>query len=179
MALLALSVAYAQDQPDLKKLAELGQPGPMHKVLDKEAGDWTVDVIYKFGDSPEQKGTAACHAEWIFDGHYLRKTYTSRMGGQPFTVEQTLGYDNFRKEFFEFQIESDNTERLETAGELTEDGKTINCAGLGVDPVSLKPCQIRTVTTLIDADTYTVEWFMKIGDKPQTKQVTLLHKRKK
>ena len=101
------------------------------------AGDWTVDVWFKIGTF-EGTSKATCHSEWILDGHYLSKVYSSEMAGKPFTVQQTVGYDNFSKEFFEWQIESDNTSRLETKGQLSEDGKSISCSGPSIDPATMK-----------------------------------------
>jgi Protein of unknown function (DUF1579) len=177
-AAFALSAASFSQDIDLEQLKQLGTPGPMHELIGKMLGDWTVDVTYKFGDGPEGKSKADCHCDWVMDGHYLRKTYSSKMSGVPFTVEQTVGYDNFRKEFFEWQIESDNTSRIETKGQLMPDGKAISCTGPTLDPLTMKPAKLRTVTRFVDGDTYTTEWYIQVGDKPESKQVTLVHHRK-
>lgn len=178
-ALLAISLSLlTTPAQDPSQMAALTTPGDVHKVIGGMAGDWTVDVSYKMGET-EGKSKAECKAEWILDGRFLTKKYTSEMMGQPFIVMQTIGYDGLRKEVFEWQIESNNTGRLETKGKLSADKKTITCTGKAFDPMTMKESQLKTVTKFVDADTYVIEWWMKVGDKPESKQVTLTHKRKK
>lgn len=170
-SLATLALLLAQPPADFSK------PGPMHKLLGQMIGTWKVDVEYKIGDMPAQKSSATCKAEWVMKDLFVRKHYSSQMMGQPFLVEQTIGYDVLRKEFFEWQIESNNTGRLQTRGELGKDGKSIVCTGPSMDPMTMKPATLRTVTIFNSPDEYTIEWWMKVGDKPEAKQVTLLHTR--
>ena len=178
LTLVALSnAAFGQD--DMMKMMEAAaKPGEVHKLIGKMAGDWTVEVEFKMGEM-EGKSSAECHAEWILDGRFLSKKYSSEMMGQPFTVLQTIGYDNLRKEVFEWQIESNNTGRLETKGKVAGDQKSITCTGDSMDPMTMKPAKLKTVTKFVDDDTYVIEWWMKVGEAEETKQVTLTHKRKK
>lgn len=170
MTTLLLSLLFAQPPTDP------GTPGPMHKLLDRMAGGWTVDVTYKIGDGPEMKSKATCKAAWIMDGRFIRKTYTSEMMGQPFIVEQTIGYDNLRKEFFEWQIESNNTGRIETRGTVGP-ADSIICTGPSMDMMTMKKATLKTITTFQGANRYTIEWWMKTGDSAEVKQVTLVHNR--
>lgn len=172
---LAVLLGPAQDA---SQIAALSKPGDAHKVIGQMAGDWTVDVSFKMGTT-EGKSKAECKAEWILDGRFLTKKYTSEMTGQPFIVMQTIGYDGLRKEVFEWQIESNNTGRLETKGKISDDKKTITCIGKAFDPMTMKESQLKTVTKFVDADTYVIEWWMKSGDEPEANNVTLTHKRKK
>ncbi|MBS1715235.1 MAG: DUF1579 family protein [Armatimonadetes bacterium] len=180
LLLTAAAVAVsARAQDDMMKMMEAAaKPGEFHQLIGKMAGDWTVEVQYKMGEM-EGKSTAECHAEWILDGRFLSKKYSSEMMGQPFTVLQTVGYDTLRKEVFEWQIESNNTGRLETKGKVSDDKKTVTCTGDALDPMTMKPAKLKTVTKFVDDDTYVIEWWMKVGDAEETKQVTLTHKRKK
>lgn len=159
-------------------LVKSASPGEMHKVLAQMAGDWTVEVSYKIGEF-SGTSTADCHAEMILGGRFLTRTYASDMNGEPFNVMQTIGYDILRKQFFEWQIESNNTGRLETTGTYEAETKTIVCKGESFDPGTLKKTGLVTKTILDSADQFTIEWWMKGADGKESKQVTLVHKRKK
>lgn len=161
-----------------KDPVDFAAPGPMHKILEKMVGQWTVEVNYKIG-SFEGKSTAECKASMQMDGRFLRRSYASQMNGQPFLVEQTIGFDTLRKEYFEWQIESNNTGRLETKGKWDEKSKAIVCNGSSFDPTTMNPATLTTKTILDSEDQFTIEWWMKVGDAPATKSVTLVHKRKK
>jgi hypothetical protein len=59
-------------------------------------------------------------------------------------------------------------------------GKRASCwfPGEQTDPLSGETRRLRTVTTIIDKDHYTVEWFQAGVDGIEQKAVTLIHTRK-
>ena len=176
LGLCLAGASFAQVSAD--DMAKAAEPGDRHKMLARMVGDWTVEVVYKIG-TVEGKGTADCHAEMILGGRFLTRNYASEMGGQPFHVMQTIGFDTLRKEFFEWQVESNNTGRLETKGTWDEAEHAIVCTGPSFDPATFKPATLRTKTIFDSEDQFTIEWWMKSGDGAESKQVTLVHKRKK
>ena len=68
---------------------------------------------------------------------------------------------------------------LHNEGTISEDGKVISNSGESIDPQTGKPSRLHTVTTIIDRDNFTLEWFQVDGAGKETKVVTLTHKRKK
>lgn len=172
------SLAFPQEI-DLEKLSELGKPGEMHRILNTLSGTWDVKAIYKIGSGPEMEGTATCEAKWMLDGRILSKEYKSTMMGQPFTVQQYLGYDNFRQKFFEIQFGSDTTSYLHNVGTISENKKTITLIGDSLNPFTLKPAKLRVVYILESTEKYTMEWHMPNAEGKEEKMVTLIHTKKK
>jgi hypothetical protein len=99
--------------------------------------------------------------------------------GKPLFVEQYLGFDRNKSKVIELFMTSSETGIMHNEGEISKDGKTITCSGMKLDPATGRDGKIRTVTTIIDKDNYTLEWFTTGADGKETKAVTLTHKRKK
>ena len=172
-----------QDQGNVSKDAP-GKPNPMqpgryHKLLDALAGSWDVDTRFKYGPGPERAGKAACEAKWILGGRYLQQEYTSEIGGKPFITLQYTGYDNQKRRFFEIKMDNAETGVLHTEGTISQDEKTITNIGDRTDPMSGQTRRLRTVTTIIDKDHYTLEWFLMDDDGKEQKTVTMNHTRRK
>jgi len=89
------------DQGDaMKKMMELGSPGPGHKVLGPLASEWTVVSTFRMapGAVPiESKGTSKKH--WILGGRFLQEEFDGDMGGMPFQGMGLTGYDNMKKRY--------------------------------------------------------------------------------
>ena len=68
---------------------------------------------------------------------------------------------------------------LHTEGSISADEKVITNIGERTDPLTGKTGRLRTVTTIIDKDHYTLEWFLTGADSKEQKTVTLIHTRKK
>ena len=91
---------------------------------------------------------------------------------------QFIGYDNQKKKFFEVKMDNMDTGVLFTEGTVSEDGKVISNAGNRTDPVTGETKRLRTVTTFLDRDRYTVEWFQVDGAGTEQKVVTMIHIRR-
>jgi Protein of unknown function (DUF1579) len=174
---LALDVAFVQSyaqQPEAKKMAEMmkaTQPSERHKQLEPLAGSWDVLVRFKYGPGPERQGKAKSEAKWILGGRFLQQEYQSESGQ---VTLQFIGYDNQKKKFFEIKMDNMDTGVLYTEGTLSEDGKVITNVGERTDPVTGEKKGIRTVTTFVDKDHYTVEWFQPYREGNDQKVVTMI-----
>lgn len=165
-------------QPDPKKMAEMmkaTQPGERHKQLESLAGTWDVAVRFKYGGGPERQGKATSEAKWILGGRFLQQEYKSDSGQ---VTLQFLGYDNQRKKFFEVKIDNMDTGVLHTEGDVSNDGKVITNVGDRTDPLTGEQRRLRIVTTIVDKDHYTVEWFMRDQEGNEEKTVTMMHTRR-
>ncbi len=109
----------------------------------------------------------------------MQQEYNSRFQGEPFTVVQILGYDNTRKKFVEFKIDSMSTGIMHNEGDISEDGRVITSSGESTDPATGKPYKLRTVYTLTDRDHFTLDWLHVEDGGKEEKVVTLSHTRKK
>ncbi len=168
----------AQEDKGQKEAPKPDLPGPVHKRLGELAGTWDVSTRYIIGDK-EREGKATCEAKLILGGRFLQQDYDSRFQGQPFHVLQLLGYDNARKKSIEIMLDNRGTGLLHNEGTVSDDGKVFSNVGESIDPTTEKPFKLHTVTTIIDNDNFTLEWFRVDEAGKETKVVTLTHKRRK
>ena len=171
----ALAISAPQDQSQkIAEMYKMTQRGEHHAQLDGLAGNWSVAVTFKLGPGTEQKSKATSEAQWILGGRFLQQHYKSETGLE---VWQFIGYDNQKKRFFEIKLDNMETGSLFTEGTISPDGKVITNYGDRLDPMSGKSGKLRTVTTILDHDHYTVEWYLAGADGAEQKVVTMVHTR--
>jgi Protein of unknown function (DUF1579) len=153
-------------------------PGPAHRRLNGLAGTWDVVIRYRLGDK-EHEGKASCEAKWILDGRFLQQVYKSRFQGKPYEVLQLLGYDSVGKKTIEIKLDNMSTGVLHNEGSISDDGRVITNFGKSVDPATNKPYKLRTVTTIVDHDHFTLEWFRTEEGGKESRVVSMSHTRKK
>jgi hypothetical protein len=175
---LAPAVGYSQEKRGQDRAVPVDVPGPVHLRLDDLAGSWDVTVRYYLGDK-EHEGKASCDAKWILDGRFLQQIYKSRFQGKPYEVIQLLGYDNVGKKTIEIKMDCMSTGVLHNEGSISEDGRVITNIGKSLNPATGKPYKLRTVTTIVDHDHFTLEWFGTEDGGKESKVVSMSHTRKK
>lgn len=167
--------AWAQSQE--KSKIDLNTPGEEHKKLDALAGVWDVTVQFPAGPGRTMEGKSSLEAKWVMDGRFLRQEYTSNFRGMLLTVIRYLGFDRHKRKFVEVQFESTHTDVMHNEGTISSDGRIITCFGSHIDTATGKVANVRSVTTFIDNDTFTIELFYGEGSR-DAKTITLRHKRK-
>jgi Protein of unknown function (DUF1579) len=175
---VAPSAGFSQESQNQNRTVKADEPGPIHKRLNDLAGTWDVALLYTLGDK-QHAGKATCEAKSILDGRFLQQDYRSRFQGKPFHVIQLLGYDNSRKKTIEIMIDNLSTSLLHNEGSVSNDGKVLTNLGEGLDPSTNKPYKLRTVTTILDPDHFTLEWFRAVDGGKEEKVVSMAHTRKK
>jgi hypothetical protein len=176
--LVAAVVGYVQENQKQSRTENADVPGPAHERLGDLAGTWDVVIRYKLGDK-EHEGKASCEAKWILDGRFLQQDYKSRFQGKPYEVIQLLGYDSVGKKTIEIKLDSLSTGVLHNEGSISDDGKVITNLGKSLDPATGKPYKLRTVTTIVDHDHFTLEWFGTDEGGKESRVVSMSHTRKK
>ena len=174
----APAVGLSQEGRDQAQAMKRDVPGPIHQRLNELAGSWDVAVRYTIANK-QHEGKATCEAKWILDGRFLQQEYHSRFQGKPYQVVQLLGFDNLRKKTFEIMMDNLGTGVLHNEGSISEDGKVITNVGQSLDPVTGKPYKLRTVTTIVDRDHFTLEWFHADDGGKEDRVVSMSHTRKK
>jgi hypothetical protein len=175
---VAPSVGRSQEPPAQNRAVKSDEPGLVHKRLNELVGNWDVALMYTLGDK-QHPGKATCEAKWILDGRFVQQDYHSRFQGKPFHVIQILGYDNPRKKTIEIMMDNLSTGLMHNEGSISDDGKVITNLGEGHDPSTNKPYKLRTVTTIVDNDRFTLEWFRTTDGGKEEKVVSMAHTRKK
>ena len=172
------SVGICQENKAKPAEVPVDAPGPVHKQMESLAGNWDVEVTF-FLNGKENKGKAQCEARWILDGRFLQQDYKSNLMGKPYNVIQLLGYDNQKKKTIEIKMDNLNTGVMHNEGSISKDGKTISNEGEYPDRMTNKMTKLRTVTTIVDQDHYTLEWFKPGADGKEEKVVSMTHTRRK
>jgi hypothetical protein len=174
----ALAGELSRDDRDQARAAKADAPGPFHQNLSGMAGNWDVAINYKLGDKVRE-GTASCEAKWILDGRFLQQDYTSQFQGKPYHVVQLIGYDNNRKKTIEIKLDNLSTGIMHNEGSISADGRIMTNQGESLDSATGKPFKLRTVTTIVDTDHFTLEWFHVVDESKAERVVTMSHTRKK
>jgi hypothetical protein len=169
--------ALAQESRNQERAVKPDVPGPIHQRLDNLAGSWDVVLQYTIGEK-QHEGNATCEAKWILGGRFLQQGYHSRFQDRPFEVVQLLGYDNHRKKTIEIMMDNLSTGLLHNEGTISEDGKVITNRGESYDAQG-KPYKLRTVTTIVDHDHFTLEWYRGGEESNESRVVSMSHTRKK
>ena len=152
-----------------------------HKRMEYLIGTWDVAVKFRLPDGKDGEGTATCQTKWILDDKVVHQEYKSKFMGQPLTVVQLLSYDTVKKRFVEFQLHVDPTgvHTTHNEGAFSDDGKILTLVGDSIDGFTGKPVKVRGVTTIVDENRYTVEWFITEPGGKEERRVVLTHTRKK
>jgi len=176
--LAAPAVGLSQESQEQNRTVKAGLPGPVHQRLGELAGTWDVALQYQLGDKVHE-GTAKCEAKLILDGRFLQQDYNSLFQGKPFHVVQLLGYDNARKKTIEIMMDNLGTGILHNEGSISDDRRVISNVGESLDPTTGKPYKLRTVTTFVTPDRFTLEWFRIDEGGKEQRVVSMTHTRKK
>jgi hypothetical protein len=172
--LLFISMAQPPEESDL----DLNSPGKEHTILNALAGSWDVTLKIPIGENKFVDGKSRCEAQWVMDGRFLRQEYTSTFRGKPLTVVRYLGYDRHKGKFVEVHFESTHTDVMYSEGSLSEDRTTISCRGTHVDVATNQRVEVRTVTTMLPDDTFTLAMTYADQSGRDSKTVTLTHTRR-
>ena len=187
-AVLAVGTALAstvpQSEQDQQKAMEaymkMAATNENHAHLGQFAGEWNVTTTaWMEPGAPPQKSQGTSHAEMILGGRFLKMNFKGTMLGQPFEGIQIAGYDNMKKKFVTFWIDSTSTAFFLTEGTLDAAAKTTTETGDWPDPVTGKTMGVKSVTKLVGPDEYTYEMFMIGPDGKEFKSMEYVAVRKK
>jgi hypothetical protein len=154
---------------------ELPAPGPEHKALQRQEGEWTATVKTE-GVEGTSTGTMKCKLEC--GGLWLATEYRGEFWGQPFEGRGFDGYDPVKKKYVSVWVDSMSTRPLLLEGDLDEAKKTLTMVGESVGPDG-QPVKFKSVTRMVDDDHHTFVMYMVGPDGAETKLMTIDYARKK
>jgi len=190
LAALVLSV-YAQEKnqemsEEQKKMMELWKkytfPGEKHKHIEYFVGEWE-SVIKSWpepGKEPDVR-TQEIKVESFFDGRFTKayiKTDASDVGMLLETIVIN-GYDNYKQEFFSITLSKQRTDYFLTSGKLDETGKIRTDTGVQTDIFTGKESRVKAITTIINHDKYTYEYYQIDPEGNEIKRMDITYTRKK
>jgi hypothetical protein len=175
------------DEEMMKKMMELGAPGPHHKHLDSIAGKWTYELKHWMDPAAEAETmTGTSESKWVYDGRFLEQKVEGSMGpgpdGKPMMFHGTsiVGYDNLRQEYTEVWYDNMGTSMWILTGKSDPDGKVITMTGNVPDPMTgNKNKKVRIVTKIDSKDKHTSEFFGVGADGKEVREMQITYTRAK
>jgi uncharacterized protein DUF1579 len=178
--LICFSTCMAQDEAAMMKAwEEYATPGPMHKMLADETGNWTADT--KMWMDPTKKpevSTMKAEIKMILGGRYQEAKYTGTFMGQPFEGKSMVGYNNASGEFSQTWVDNMGTGIMSMNGKYDSATKTASYTGDCVDPMTKKSKKIRQTYQIVDANTRKMESFDVGPDGKEYKSMEIIMHRK-
>ena len=133
-----------------------------HALLATLAGSWKATIEHKMSaDAPAETSEGTSQNVMVFGGRFLEQVYQGEFGGNPFEGKGIMGYDNIQKRFQGIWYDSMATGIMVSVSTYDSAKKVFSEEGQLSCPLTNGQRSFRGVTTLIDADHYTYEMFMK------------------
>jgi len=171
--------APSQDDA-MKAWAAYMTPGEPHARLARLAGSWTVKTKSWMDPSqPPEETTGSCDYRMVLGGRYLEQRFEGTNMGQPFSGIGFTGFDNVKKKYEAYWIDSMGTGMLVMTGTPDKSGKKTVYTGSMLDPTNGKNVALKSVDTEIDADNFLFEMWMSGPDGKMAKMMEMAYTRKK
>ena len=170
---------FGEDQPPsaeqmIEQMREMGQPGPMHKLMNRMAGSWNVDVSAWHGPEPT-KSKATSTSTWMLGSRFLKIHYEGEMFGQPFNGFALMGYNNGKQQFESIWVDDFSSNISSSKGQPSADGRTITFHGVWEGPNDMKSAY-RMVYAMNEDGGYRVISYAQQGED-EVKEMELVYSR--
>lgn len=162
--------------PAMQAMMAAMTPGEHHEHLKKLAGnfDYTIKT-WMDPAAPPVESTGKRTAVLMLGGRFLEETYTGVMMGMPFEGIGWMGYDNVEKQYVGTWMDNMSTGIMTMHG--TCDKGSWSMTGESSDPTTGKKMTSRSVTKLVDDNTFTMEMYMPGPDGKEMKWMEMTCKR--
>lgn len=173
------AAAGAPDAEMMAKWMQIASPSEAHKKLESMVGTWDTTVKMWMDPSAapsETKGVSM--NEMVLGGRWLQQRFEGEMMGGPFHGLGYTGYDNYKKQYVGWWMDTASTSGSTTTGSADGD-KTMTFTGSMDDPMTGGVCQMKQVVTVVDADHHNFEMWMTMGDGKPYKSMEIAYSRKK
>jgi hypothetical protein len=169
-----------QDQQKMMEVyMELGALNENHDHLKNFVGEW--EVTTKGWMSPGTDPTVSqglIKGALILGGRFLKMEFKGTMFGQPFEGFQITGYDNLKKKYVTFWIDSTSTAFYLLSGIRDEATNVTRASGVWPEPMTGGTMKVRDVTELVSRDEFRYEMFMTGPDGKEFKTLEYVATRK-
>lgn len=155
-------------------------PGEPHARLAKLAGSWTTKTkSWMDPAKPPEETTGTCEFKSVLGGRYLEQRFEGTMMGQPFSGIGITGYDNIKKRYESFWIDSAGTGMMIMTGTPDPAGKKTIYTGSMLDPLTKKKVAMKSIDTLVDDDNIQFDMWASGPDGKMAKVMEMTYTRKK
>jgi hypothetical protein len=171
--------AFNQEEM-MKKMMEMGTPGPQHKEMQKMVGEWDCEVT-EYPMFPGMKETVSkgkAEFEAKFGGRFIEQEFESEFNGMKYEGIGLLGYDNSKKVYFSTWMDNMSTQLMHAEG--TMDEKTHSLIENAETNCPLGKMKNKMVTTWKSDDEFTFVMHAQMeGTTEMKKMMQIVYKRKK
>ncbi len=172
-----------QEQEKMIKLfKEYASPGENHKFLQYFVGQWeSIQKIWPEPGSEPITRKQEINVQSLFGGRFTKayiKTHGEVLG---ISIEGIVitGYDNYKKEFVSVSYGTTGTNLSFMSGTLDKNAKIRIDTGHYDDIFTGEKLKVKGVTTIIDKDRYTYEYYYFDPRKNEIKSMEITYTRKK
>jgi hypothetical protein len=121
--------------------------------------------------------TGTSEQKMLLGGRYLQQEFSGEMMGSPYNGIGFTGYDNHTRKYVSTWMDSMSTGLMYFEGTAGADGKTITQTARYDDPVQ-GPMQWRTVTRIVDDNTFLFEMYSTGKSGKEVKMMEITYTRK-
>lgn len=176
----ATKPAAPSQEEMMKAWAAYMTPGEPHARFAKLAGTWTTKTkSWMDPAKPPEESTGTCEFRAVLGGRYLEQRCEGSMMGQPFSGIGYTGFDNMKKKYEAYWIDSMGTGMLVMTGTPEKGGKKTVYTGSSIDPMTGKKVALKSIDTEVDADNLLFELWMSGPDGKMAKGMEMTYTRKK
>ena len=170
--------AIDPNDPMMKAWMAYATPGQNHGYMAAFEGKWEGEVTMwmKPGAEPE-KSPSTVNIKMQMDGRYLNFNHKGDFNGMEFHGIGTWGYNNLRKKFESTWYDNMGTGLMYMTGTSDSSGKVFTFTGEVDDPMAGKVVKARQVTTLVDSNSWKMEFYQPGPDGKEFKNMEINYKR--
>lgn len=169
--------------PEMQKMmeqcAKAATPGPQHKQLAALAGAW--DVTSKFWmdpNAPASESKGISKVKTVLGGRWVVEEFDGEMPQGPFSGMSITGFDNVKKKYVNFWMDTMGTGAMTSEGSADPSGKIITYTCSFDDPMIGKTKTFRSISRIISESKHTFEMFDKSPDGKEFKCLDIVYTRK-
>jgi hypothetical protein len=149
-----------------------------HAALQPLAGMFRADVtVWNAPGAEPMQATGEAVNELLYDGRFLRRSYTGSIGGMTLEGSGTWGYNNITKQYESTWTDSLSTSIIWATGQPDENHTRFVLRFSITDPYSGEAVQVREVWTIIGANTHVQEMFIELPDGTEWQNLRTVFKR--
>lgn len=160
LALCASSCSAPQKMSEeamMAKWAEYATPSEGHKALAFKAGSWNAKIKqYMSPDAPPMEAEGHSEMKWVMGNRYIQDSVTSKMMGQDFVGQGTVGYDNLMHKYTGSWIDNMGTGVMHMEGTYDASTKTFTYDCMMPDLANGEYAPSRMIEKVVDNDHYNV-----------------------
>lgn len=141
-----------------------GTPGEHHARLDRNVGDWELEVRFypdPDGEPSVSRGTSS--SRWVMDGRFVQETVTGEFMGAPFQGMGLTGFNNLTGEYEASWIDNHSTQLYRYVGWMDDDGRLVFVTEAR-DPVTGETVKHRSVAEFPSDDEMVVKGYEDRGE---------------